>query len=383
MTELDILDIDLEEIDEDWEIDDLPEAFTFPLLYRRDEKSKLWKYRVYYDEKLYSVSGVYKYQKKELEVKTNLTGRSLLHQAFIRARNEYTKKLDGGYSTDECAEINTIPMNAIKYEPRKHSDIFPCIVNMKLDGNRCIAVIKNGKVNLFSRKGKEFPFFNNIKKRLSQIKINIVLDGELYKHGMSLQKIQSVCRRTKNPSPEEEEMQYHIFDVIIKDVNYEKRFNKIVDIIEEDDYIQIEPSILINNEKELTDIYSLAVSKGRFEGIMIRYSSDFGDLSQYVSGRSKNLIKMKPIQDAEAIITGFEECTGILRGTPVLCLCYMEDTTEINFKARIKGTVEFQKKIFNSRNKMIGKIVTFTYLERTNDDNFRAPYVISIRTSKN
>jgi len=53
-------------------------------------------------------------------------------------------------------------------------------VSRKLDGVRCIAIVKaNGDVNFYSRAGNEFETLGVLKEELSQLKIDVIFDGEI------------------------------------------------------------------------------------------------------------------------------------------------------------------------------------------------------------
>ena len=88
------------------------------------------------------------------------------------------------------------PMLAHKYNPEKAD--YPAYIQPKLDGVRCIFT----KDGAYSRTGNEFKNVDHIKKDLKVVfnrYPNLILDGELYNHGLKddFEKIISLVRKTK------------------------------------------------------------------------------------------------------------------------------------------------------------------------------------------
>ena len=71
-------------------------------------------------------------------------------------------------------------------------------IQPKLDGMRCLAHIKaNGQVTLVSRDGKVIQNMDHIIRELSTIKQDIILDGELYAHGLSFQENMKLIKKAR------------------------------------------------------------------------------------------------------------------------------------------------------------------------------------------
>ena len=65
---------------------------------------------------------------------------SKLQQAINEAESKFTKKQDGNYVEDiNQAVPNLLPMLAHPYTKRGHNIVWPCYVQPKLDGVRCLA----------------------------------------------------------------------------------------------------------------------------------------------------------------------------------------------------------------------------------------------------
>lgn|SRR3990167_7170860 len=141
-------------------------------------------------------------------------------QAILEAKSTYDGKLTEGYFKT-LKEANTeeviLPMLAKSYDDHKHKiDWTTAWVQPKLDGQRCLAKIsKNGDVKLISRDGKEIQNMDHIKKELSTLKMDIVLDGELY--NLELGGFQEQMRAIKSyKAGITEKIQYNVYDVISK-----------------------------------------------------------------------------------------------------------------------------------------------------------------------
>src|SRR5574343_213913 len=90
------------------------------------------------------------------------------------------------------------------------------IVQPKLDGERCRAIITNGQVQLLSSEMNEIFSVPHITEELSYIfkDTKIELDGELYCHGMDFPSIHSIVSRKENLHSDYSKIQFHIFDTI-------------------------------------------------------------------------------------------------------------------------------------------------------------------------
>ena len=89
-----------------------------------------------------------------------------------------------------------------------------CFAQSKFNGERAITEWFHGEPVLLSSYGNEFKFLQHIEEA---IKHNFgynqePLDGELYVHGWSRERIHSACSRKVNVNPDTPKLEYHIFD---------------------------------------------------------------------------------------------------------------------------------------------------------------------------
>ena len=119
--------------------------------------------------------------------KSNMT--THFTQGISDAQSKWTKKISQGYyeqkndqGNDPKLETkNPFPMLAQDYHKMKHKIVFPCFVQPKLDGYRCI--FNTTTKNITSRTGKatfEIIKSSSIYNELLNLPPNLILDGELY-----------------------------------------------------------------------------------------------------------------------------------------------------------------------------------------------------------
>jgi len=180
---------------------------------------------------------------------------------------------------------------------------YPVYASPKIDGHRCLMV--QGKA--LSRSFK--PIRNAyIRNYLEGLELPDGLDGELTA-GKTFQD----CSSAISSMDGEPDFVYSIFDYV-KDEPAKPFISRIKDItdwysafVEKNGHTKLEivEETLIMNEKALNEIIVLHLESG-YEGTMIRKID-----GEYKFGRSslreRILLKIKPFEDAEGRIVGFEE----------------------------------------------------------------------------
>lgn len=201
------------------------------------------------------------------------------------------------------------PMLAHKYSESKIR--YPVYVQPKLNGIRATHIR-----GIFQSRDENNWDESVLPHLFTQLKgFQIPTDGELYRHEMSLQEINSrvAVKRTK-PHDKVHVIQYHIFDLIIDSPFYqrakamaqlrnERRFN---------DAIQFVDTYLVHSQNE-ADYYYRRFRDVGFEGMMYRDPhAPYG--FEWNCGNKENrwncLLKRKEMQDDVATIIGFNEGEG-------------------------------------------------------------------------
>jgi DNA ligase-1 len=281
---------------------------------------------------------------------------------------KYKKQLKSGYF-DDISKIDNEsyfkPMLAKNYKDYAHKIDLTSgeyLLQTKFNGIRCIATI-NG---LFTRKGERILTCPHIERSLDKFFINnpkAILDGELFnfKLKQNLNEINSIIRKTVNISDEDiqkskELIQYHVYDGfgfgLGKECCYRLRKHIIDQICESKDYLEVVYDYTINSKEDLDRIYNTFIDQGH-EGGILRLKE-----SAYESKRSKNLLKIKPEDDSEAIILNISEGEGNWSGAgKVITLNW----NGIIFDASFKGSYSESAEFLRNKGSWIGKTVTFLY----------------------
>ena len=266
------------------------------------------------------------------------------------------------------------PLFAHLFNQKKKEIKYPCFVQPKLDGVRCVVV--GGE--LYSRNGLLFPTLDHIKTELKINIDNLILDGELYTDDINFEKIVGLVRKSKKTEEEEKnslKIYLNVFDYIDSNLDYEKRLlnlNKFFETNKNLKYIKQVKTEECQNEEQIMNYLDKFTNEG-FEGIIIRNKK--GKYAE--NARSNNLQKLKKFIDEEFEIIDY---TTPKTGKEVGCVVWICKTKEgKKFNVRPSGNYDERKKQYNEGKKYIGKMLTVKYQELTNDKVPRFPVGLAIR----
>lgn len=312
-------------------------------------------------------------------------------QADAEAQAKWEKQKKKGYveslddaqndKLDDLIEGGIVPMLAHKFSEHGHKIVMPCYTQPKLDGIRCIAIVKDGKCTLWSRTRKPIRSCPHIIKELEVTfhDRDIILDGELYNHDMKkdFEKIVSLVRQ-EEPAEGHEIVQYHIYDLVqdsrTKEDCFESRLTTLDIIFAAYDFVSIkqvdtEP---VNSENDIMIYFEKFVKMG-YEGSMLR-----NEHSKYVNKRSYDLQKVKEFQDEEFDIIGIDEGRGKLAGHVGAFRCRTGDGRE--FLAKMSGDTSRLREYFTNHALWEGKRLTVQFQGLTGKEGVpRFPVGKSIR----
>lgn len=257
------------------------------------------------------------------------------------------------------------PMLAKNYEGNEHRVSFPCFVQPKLDGIRCIT---DGK-RFWSRNGKKFPTKNL--KHLMIPQLNALVDGELMVDDSS--HFEDIVSAVKNGSTLDrslaERIQFHVFDVIMDETYHRRRIMAMMNV----SYARQRHRVpwfdvkahLVLSPAQLQRMAKFFLRNG-YEGTMIR-SRD----GRYVSKRTLDLLKWKPLMEKEFKIARVKEAKGKDKGTPVFICVVKKNGKE--FAARPMGTIAQRRKMWRDREEMPGQMLTVEFQNWTKHGKPRFP----------
>jgi hypothetical protein len=240
----------------------------------------------------------------------------------------------------------------------------------KIDGVRCSFYYKDGEVRTASRGGEHYDYstaFMRHNPKLIQFFENhpdIVLDGELYKHGKSLQQISGAARLEKDTAGMDW-LEYYIYDVMDSTKMFEERLKVLHDIESElslgfnpnkeweegELRFQMVPQEKVVGWTNIQKLHDKYVSEG-FEGAVIRDPSKVYNFG----GRTNAMIKVKMYKDAEFEIVGYEEG---LRPEDMVFVCQTE--LGAKFEAKPMGPRELKYEYLDRMDEIIGKMATVKY----------------------
>lgn len=348
---------------------------TYPELFTRDSVGNV---RIWFveqdDEKYRFVSGLLDGEKVRSEwtfAKVKNQGKKNETTAIEQAEKEITAKYKKQKKTGYFENINEVddfqyvePMLAKLYKSYADKINFEkeeWILQTKLNGMRCVAT-KNG---LFTRKGEKYiscPHIEESLKPFFEKYENAVLDGELfnYKLRQQLNEISKLIRKTVHISEVDLEksrklVSYYVYDGygfgLEKNIEYEVRKKWIDDNLNYNYVLKVD-DFEIKNQICLNKKYQELVDDGH-EGAILRKKN-----MQYEHKRSKNLLKVKPEDDAEALILDIKEGTGNWSGAgKIISLNWEGKKFDASFKGSYEQSVDFLK----NKEIWIGKTVTFLY----------------------
>lgn len=309
---------------------------------------------------------------------------TIQQQAEFEAKAKWEKQKKKGYvesieaaqtdQVDALIEGGVVPMLAHSFDDHKAKIKYPCAVQPKLDGIRCIAVIKEGQCTLWSRTRKRIYSVPHIVSKLEELfkAKTIILDGELYNHKYkdNFEEIVSLVRQ-EEPGESHEKVQYHIYDVIT-DEPFRLRLSGICGTIESmGEVVKLVLYATAKDDSEVLKFSQDMISCG-FEGAMARNLE-----SKYENKRSYNLQKVKTFQDAEFEITDVVEGRGKMAGHAIFVLKTKDGTP---FEAKMQGSLDNLKAIWEHKQDYIGHLLTVQYQGLTNKNRVpRFPVGLRLR----
>ena len=263
-------------------------------------------------------------------------------------------------------------------------------ISRKIDGTRALLYINDGKINFSSRGGGDYNYptshIRNHPKLIEYFKSHpdIIMDGEIFVFGKSLQALNSCVRLEDGKIPFK--VQYYVYDIVDVNKTFEERYKIIQSIKDElqlgfdpnkefkDDelMIQILPQEKIpNDDKIMWSLHNKYVSEG-WEGAVLRNPN-----KKYNPG-ARDMIKLKSRLDSEFKTIGYE--LG-MRGVEDLVF-KMETYDGKIFKAKPVGSREIKQDMFNHINDIIGQMATCTYFYLSDTGVPLQPVWKSVRLNK-
>jgi ATP-dependent DNA ligase len=273
---------------------------------------------------------------------------------------------------------------------------YPAYVQLKMDGMRFNAIVKNGGVEFRSRNGKLINLRGNLEQEFLEVaKVfpkNTVFDGELIVRDasgvMNRQKGNGILNKAvKDTISDVEARMVHatIWDVIplgmftdgYWDVEYQTRF-RMLSNLQFPDKISLIDNKIVRTEDEAHVLFQEYFSNGE-EGIILK------DIySPWEDKRAKHQIKFKGELECDLICVDWQEGTGKNKGRlGALVLESSDGLIKVNVGS---GFTDEQRDKYTKKN-TFGKIVAVKYNARirdkkTNEESLFLPVFLELREDK-
>lgn len=245
-------------------------------------------------------------------------------------------------------------------------------IEVKLDGVRVITVVyPDGRVDQFSRNGKELLNFEHVKNQISEVvKLDpplspMVLDGEIM--SSSFQDLMKQVHRKENV--EANDAVLHLFDYLPLEafedghwrLNQENRSYMLYHWHKK--YKELMPNVTVvghelvdldteEGKARFKEINKIAIDGG-YEGIMMKVPD-----APYECKRTTTWLKLKPFIEVSLEVIGFEEGTGRNIGRLGALVCSgIDDVKRINVNVGSGFSDNDRDSIWTSRDNILGDIV--------------------------
>lgn len=269
-----------------------------------------------------------------------------------------------------------------KEEPR-------IIITQKYDGIRAVAKVRDGNVEIFSRQGKPIEGLKDIEKELSQL-VDGFYDGELLldKENIPSKDLYRETVQVVNSKNEyKNNVIFNIFDYIpLNDfvIGYSKmncwgRKRFVYEELRKIEPDWLKPVEILYHGKYDKRIVQQELDKQialEHEGVMVNLTN-----APYKGKRTKNILKVKAMQDCDLKIIGFEEGTGKNKGTLGAIIVDYK-----GFKVKVgSGFTDKDRTYFwNNQKELLGRVITVQYFEETtnikdNSLSLRFPVYLDLR----
>lgn len=338
-------------------------------------------------------------------------------QARSEAQSKWEKQFRLGYreSTEELTSVESeSPMLAHDYLKRGKAIQYPAFYQPKLDGLRCLVTFDSEGAPVFNSRGnKTYPIEGAIVDQVKELHGRTgfkYLDGEMYLHGLSLQKISSLAKKWRThdqinaeiekdyqgdvkrrdkaiaagektykntdkqdvsvdvvPVPdtmryggyESADLEFHIFDIPSDKIWYSAtedcRYNDL-NVVNENhgSKIFVVEGGIVFSEAGAKELVAQYMVEG-YEGLMLRNFSGRYEFGQ----RSSDLQKWKEFQTIEAkvlSVTLDKNGEGVLN-------CVLQ--SGVTFSCKMKGTHAYRS--YESMLNLVGHFITISFQAYTDD----------------
>ena len=235
------------------------------------------------------------------------------------------------------------------------------LISRKINGVRCLIFKdENGIIRTSSRGAINYDLaIKHILEHPTIIKIfnkypDLILDGEIYKHGLDLNVISGMCRK-QDENTDYSILEFYWYDIFNESLPAIERIDLLQHICEDynitfnpyqefNDNIKIQyvPQELISGYDNIKEKHDQFVSEG-WEGAVIRLTT--GYYTQ--NGRTNDMIKVKKYDTISCKVIGIEQ--GLREYADMVFICQMPDSDKTfkakpigNYNQKVDYTIHFE-----------------------------------------
>ncbi len=277
--------------------------------------------------------------KEQLQLQFNSEVKKQLDKGYVEVPkhpNDYTEEelsgIFGEVSTNQAGVIK--PMLAKQESKLTNRKILDkeWLCSRKIDGVRCLMYWDGEQVHTASRGGENYnPATTHLRENEGLIHFfkehpTVILDGELYRHGKTLQQISGAARMEEN-AYDCDWLQYWIYDCYDKtnpDMIAKNRQDFLNDYClcayseESGSDIQLVSQVIVSGEDNIWKLHDQYVAEG-FEGCVIRDPNR----PYKPNGRTNDMLKFKNYKSEDFKVIGYE--LGRRGSEDMVFTCELED----------------------------------------------------------
>lgn len=321
---------------------------------------------------------------------------NVLVQAYKECQSRYTKKIKSGYSEkiSHQTKVRTTgdvpyPMNLKLWSDFKDKLKYPLYVQPKLDGLRMIALLDaDGNVQLKTRTLEDVPGFVHLRQELAALykhgDQSLILDGELYSHGMNLQTISGIVRNEGGREDEKNKLQYWAFDAfsIQRPIEpFEERIGQLETFLDQMKVktIILNKTIEVDTPKDADRYYKQFTLEG-YEGMIYKSRGRPYEYSFNKAKRSQWYLKRKQFFDDEFEIVGFTHGKGKDHDSVIFVF---KTKKGVEFNSVPNGTYAYKKDLYRrclvNFDQFRGQFATIRYEKLSSNGVPQANHMIAFR----
>ena len=261
------------------------------------------------------------------------------------------------------------------------------IIQPKLDGVRCRAIYTRDGIKLFSSTMRELNLPYIVKDiehtfgPVSESRLGMFIDGELYIHGEEFEKITSIVSRTVNMSSTC--VEYHIFDMVAQNEGPSiapytplwKRLEILESFHLSEEHLRSVATVICDRDfQEHISTFANVFQNNGYEGIVVKDAD-----SMYIPRKDIHWMKYKPSRsDTYLIVGAIEEINK--NGFPKdrLGALVVKDSDGKTFKVGSGLTEEQRIELWRDAEKVVGRKVKVKYFGLTANGIPRHPVFVEV-----